>query len=574
MGLIADAAWVTKGLMRVNASTGIAVTQRNSDLSSFKFTDTSWGGSFAFNAPPQWNPMCDIRMFGGETAAPKTVTGMGRKFSSMIDDNQQQISIRCGVPEYMGLAEFLMNFHNHHAVTLARTGRGTFESIVGALVNGALGIGLFPFQLGAAFLGAATGHKPRQFYTLKPTMAPYWWQVNVMLQKMISYMGLIDDGSEYNILEIVTKAHRQVNAMRGSDGGKDGAPPGQDYPTSPLGAGNYGVRAHMFDWFDSKEEGKAAEAPAAGVTSADKSEEPPSASELVSAHLNRALEFVHFYVNATTGVNDTFNNSSTEPALKSKFNAISGNMAGFRHNFAQGDVTFDLADSILGAAAKTVAGAAEAVSLSGISAFLGSSFMSMPDVWQDSSSNLASMNYTIELRCPYGIPELRFKRIIVPICMLLALALPRQAGNASYTIPYLVEVYDKGRAQTRIGMVESLTIRRGEGNIGWSRYDEPLNVVVDLTIKDLSGVMAVPMYGDNKVFDFSSNYMDYMAGLASLDPHSMINHWRNLKYNFNAELDTFKSYFSKENWAMRLANGNFVARGISETIKAFDAFSN
>ena len=55
---------------------------------------------------------------------------------------------------------------------------------------------------------------------------------------------------------------------------------------------------------------------------------------------------------------------------------------------------------------------------------------------------------------------------MVPLSMLLAGALPKSTGKHSYDAPFLVEIYDKGKAQTRLGIIDSISITRGVGRLG------------------------------------------------------------------------------------------------------------
>ena len=145
-----------------------------------------------------------------------------------------------------------------------------------------------------------------------------------------------------------------------------------------------------------------------------------------------------------------------------------------------------------------------------------------------------------------------FQNIYVPLAMLLAGALPLSTGKQSYTSPFLVEVHSKGRISCRLGLIESMSITRGVGNLAWTDNDEPLGIDVSFTIADLSTIMHMPInpgqstlqniaegagswsnrcfiwrcgwrrvlsalaFTDSRNFDEDNTFTDYMSVLGSL----------------------------------------------------------
>ena len=64
-------------------------------------------------------------------------------------------------------------------------------------------------------------------------------------------------------------------------------------------------------------------------------------------------------------------------------------------------------------------GLAQSVGLGGLMALTGRGFVDIPKMWESSSVSMPSMNYTIELRSPYGNKMSLFQNIYVPLAMLL-----------------------------------------------------------------------------------------------------------------------------------------------------------
>jgi hypothetical protein len=77
--------------------------------------------------------------------------------------------------------------------------------------------------------------------------------------------------------------------------------------------------------------------------------------------------------------------------------------------------------------------------------------------------------------------------------MLLAMTLPIATGKQSYTSPFLCEIFDRGRCQSRLSMVESLSITRGTGNTGFNNKGHAMGIEVSITFMDMSTVLAMPI---------------------------------------------------------------------------------
>src|SRR5690606_1288133 len=71
--------------------------------------------------------------------------------------------------------------------------------------------------------------------------------------------------------------------------------------------------------------------------------------------------------------------------------------------------------------------------------------------------------------------------------------LPLSTGKQSYTSPFIFEMFNRGRTQIRLGMVESLSITRGVGDVGWTNTGKFLGCDVTLSIVDLSSAFHMPL---------------------------------------------------------------------------------
>lgn len=172
------------------------------------------------------------------------------------------------------------------------------------------------------------------------------------------------------------------------------------------------------------------------------------------------------------------------------------------------------------------------------------------------------MSYKMELRSPYGHPVARMQYEMIPMLMLLAMALPRSTGKQSYTSPFLVEAYCQGRGQVRIGLIDSVTITRGVGNMPWSKKGEPRGIDVDFSIMDLSSIMSMPLNSNQNLFDDENAYTDYMATLGGLSLADQIYSLRKLNIDMTRALSQAKLDFTASKIGVTASSGT-IGRLIS-----------
>lgn len=214
--------------------------------------------------------------------------------------------------------------------------------------------------------------------------------------------------------------------------------------------------------------------------------------------LDDGLEFVALRVNYTGQMSESFSNSVGESGLASKINNASSSSRTTRFDFADGNVAGDnpfgkALQGIIGGVKDLAAGAMDAVGAQGIAALAGSAFVDIPKHWEQSMASLPRANYTISLVSPYGNPISQLLNIDFPLALLLAAALPMGTGRQSYTSPFILELYDQGRCQTRLGIIDSLSITRGVGNLGFNNENHAMAIDVSFSVMDLSSIVSIPI---------------------------------------------------------------------------------
>lgn len=300
--------------------------------------------------------------------------------------------------------------------------------------------------------------------------------------------------------------------------------------------------------------------------------------DFLLAELNDGAQYVTFRVENTGDASESFSNSVGEPEILGKINSASGAARNTRFTAADGNIVGGIAGKlvggVIGAAKDVVMGAADSLGVSGIAALGGNAFADIPKTWLQSTSNLPSMSYRIKLVSPYGNRYSKFVNIWLPLTMLLVGALPLSTGPYSYTSPFLCQLYDRGRAQTRLGIIDSISVSRGGMNLAFNRIGEPMAVDVSFTVVELSNVLHMPVakefnpIGDLKfssIFDNEGLYNDYIATLSSLSLTEQIYVGERIKIGITKYMKNLDTYFSVPhaiNWGadlgpMKLFSGFF-----------------
>lgn len=307
----------------------------------------------------------------------------------------------------------------------------------------------------------------------------------------------------------------------------------------------------------------------------------PQFKKNIDAELRDGSEFAVFKVDHTGSVNESFSNATGESDISQKLNGLSSQARQFRFSIADGNVVGDTMQSITGAVSDLVMGGLDGLTM-GFSNLLtglaGSGFIDIPKHWQSSSANLTRSTYTMKLIAPYGNAYSRIQNIMLPLAMIMAGTLPLSAGKQSYVSPFLCQLFDRGRSQIRLGMIESLSITRGTSNLPFNSRGEVLAIDVSFTVADLSSIMHMPVtqgtfLGHSATLDEDNILTDYLAVLAGQDIYSQIYALPKAKLNIAKWIADNGRYTSAAHWASFAADSaaiNWIeglVRGASVTAR-------
>lgn len=239
-----------------------------------------------------------------------------------------------------------------------------------------------------------------------------------------------------------------------------------------------------------------------------------------------ATQFIGFRVDKSTDASESFSNSTQPSAFAEEYNAKVKEAASKSVNYGlKGEANSgSLPGAVIDWGADFLRGtlqALQSVDFFGITdlaqAAMTGTYFDAPEQYSGSDFN-KSHSLSFQLRSPYGDKVSIYQSIIVPLFCILAGALPRSGGPNSYVQPFLCRVYCKGMFSIPMGIIDSVSIKRGDSEFGWTYDSLPTCIDVNISIKDMSPIMYVCMY--DSMFDdltgSDSAFNEYLLTLSGV----------------------------------------------------------
>lgn len=546
--IVKDAEWIRQSFIVPGgmANEELDYRRRTATTASHQFTDTTPGGSFEINPPPQWTEFADLPVNNHLSFS----TGVGRVWHECVQKHRQLVHIRAGVARFNSLTRFWGDFYSVEASMLARSGRaGSVFYDIGRVSGAVVTIGLMPLVIAAKSLRFFLNMPASKYYYLKPTMYSYWAGVSSACNTLAANMGIAprlmtsDTATVYDesappaeelaakfhdilpdvftkrggidIFAMSTRAQRMANEYYAAIDSKALAGYSSEEltkyisgwarsPEAVEAARNSSPSAekNTLEWykklFIETGEGAPIRFERDGVTLQDKEERNPSFMErlekLVVGEARMGAEFVTFGVDFVSSENDSFSNSTKEPTIKGTFNSASSSAQNLRVTLADGNIeSTGIVQQITQGMSDFMKGFAESLSIEGIFAAAGSSFVDIPNIYDSSSHDIHRTSLKFTLISPSNDPMSRFLHLGIPAMAAAGLALPLSTGKQSYTSPFLIEWFNKGHTRCSLGIVERLSFQRGGGEIGWDGNGNFLRVDVTMDLLDLSSIVHMPI---------------------------------------------------------------------------------
>lgn len=467
--------------------------------------DTSVGGMDAINPLWQFNVDDDIiHPIHMTNRTPGSESGLGRVYHEMYYTNQRVLYMSFGVPQFYNLAEFFKNAQDPIPTKLMTSGDlGIFSNRMAKMIEGAklafslpLGSENLISSAKSLFVSTTTNaRKITKYYGMKPTMPLYYRLVNTMLAQLAVNMGLYPDSDtvkqltkdadEYKFsksdLPDVLKFGPDIYSMldkrraRAVDGG---IPRNVD---QMIDESKRLINPKSFVELITDPKGKLAQV--------------ARFFSPVNDYAHNLLRHVGFRVESGTSITETVNNRTGESPIASSLNQKTSAARDKMFTFEGSETAGELADMVN----KAITAVTKSNVLTNI--ISGNGYIDIPHMWKGSSFT-KSYSFDMKLRARNGDPISIFQSIYIPLTMILAAALPRGIGQNAYAQPFLLEAYCSGLYGIPLGMIESVSVKRGLDEFGWTYGQLPTAVDISVTIKDLSPVLFLSLIGGNKgVFD-------------------------------------------------------------------------
>ena len=290
-------------------------------------------------------------------------------------------------------------------------------------------------------------------------------------------------------------------------------------------------------------------------------------SDAFKASALGATQFIGFKINKDTDASESFSNSTSPSNFAESYNSKVREAAAKKNDIAMGgnnDANFGLGwvDNVMNGVVGAIQGVIQGLQdvsdgvLDLCSAVITGAYIDIPEMYSGSSFGGGSHSITFQLRSPYGDYISIYQSIIVPLALLLAGSLPRAGGPDSYMQPFLCRCYCKGMFSVPMGIIESLSIKRGSSEFGWTYNNLPTCVDVSLTIKDMSPIMYLTLNNSyfEGLFVQDNSFKQYIATLSGLGLFERISAFSRIKRNVQFTMHKLRNeLFSSSYWSNEVA---------------------
>lgn len=223
----------------------------------------------------------------------------------------------------------------------------------------------------------------------------------------------------------------------------------------------------------------------------------PGLLDYLKAELEEGSAFVSFRVDDTGPVSETFSNSYRASELAEKINSTAASARSTYFNLAGGNIgdgaIAKVIESVVGGLKSLAEGVVTGIGLEGLLIAGGGGMVTMPKYWESSEVSLPKASYSFTLTSRYANRRSALQDIYMPLACILAGAMSQAVGKHSYSAPFYCEFYDRGRMQSRFAAIDSLTITRGDGTVGFTPEGLLMSCTVSFTLVAMEEHVSMPL---------------------------------------------------------------------------------
>lgn len=239
----------------------------------------------------------------------------------------------------------------------------------------------------------------------------------------------------------------------------------------------------------------------------------PGLVDYLKAELEEGSAFVSFRVDDTGPVSESFSNSYRASELAEKINSTASSARSTYFNLAGGNIGDNAAakiiESVVGGLKSLAEGVVTGIGLEGLLIAGGGGMVTMPKYWESSEVTLPKASYSFTLTSRYANRRSALQDIYMPLACILAGAMSQAVGKHSYSAPFYCEFYDRGRMQSRFAAIDSLTITRGDGTVGFTPEGLLMSCTVSFTLVAMEEHVSMPL---SEKFNLSDSLISLLGG--------------------------------------------------------------
>lgn len=296
-------------------------------------------------------------------------------------------------------------------------------------------------------------------------------------------------------------------------------------------------------------------------------EKMQSIADNFRSNINDGAAFVSFAV-SEIDPSESFNNNVKESPIAEKYNSAQRAAKDMRFSFADGNVAGSVQKSITDFFGAAATGFADSIGI-GLADNIGKALADVPQIWDDSSAQLTSTTYRLQLRSIYGDKLSILLDLYLPLAILLAGVWPRSTGKHSYSSPFLCRLFMQGVADIKLGMITSVSVRRATSGIVLTSDGLPTGIDIDFEVTNMDNLIHMPMIPNTdffRFFDEDSAFTDYLGSLSGLSLYDLYYFTPRFNLMWSKTVANFKSMTtpaSVASWAAAGITGdlmNLIAR--------------
>lgn len=576
------------------------------------------------------HPVTAVNVEPGEEPNPK-YGGLGRVYSEKHNTHQQLLHLTPGIPKFSNLIDFYSGAFDQGLAKYMNTGSSSLGGIVGTLIGSgirlAISVPFIPFSIMSWVGNFIEDVHITKYCDFKSTLTLYYRFVNSILITLATNMNLFPpapggindndastDGTQANALYKNLYCFGDPQDPESNMGDMSEEDLIENLPS--IFQGKFDMftilakRDYNFSPSDAKNNKEAYTSDQELVANkipgnySNNPKDPralPLTETLMSTIISKinlpildmwgaftarsyatytgADKFISFRLDKSTDASESVGNSSGESAIQQALNSKVADARSSNISMMDGSVGIPGLDGVLKGFGDFISGITSSLGIASSvkSVLTGDGFVDIPELWLSSSFS-KSYSFHFTFRSPYGDPLSIFTSVYVPLVMLMAMALPRSIGLNSYTSPFYLRAYCKGMFAIPFGLIESMSIRRGKSEFGWSNNFLPTVVEVDLNIKDLSPVMHMAMLDStfsitglkNSIFGTNSTFQEYLMTLSGLGLSERLIWSRQLARQWAAMWHIKRgTLFNPNYWGQVIGNS-----GIGRFLSAFTPYTN